>query len=139
MSLEIQIATLTAQLQSGAMKIDRFNQEVAKLVAAAKAAPAGLSIKSGEKGTLVVRGEGFIVGQLYASQWESLLTDDNVNQVREFIEANRATLAARPSKKAKETKAAPAVQPAAAPTTITLPPGVDAAALLAHLNAAQAK
>lgn len=133
MSLEIQIATLTAQLQSGAMKIDRFNQEVAKLVAAAKAAPAGLSIKSGEKGTLVVRGEGFIVGQLYASQWESLLTDDNVNQVREFIEANRATLAARPPKKSKPA-AAPAAQPAAAPTTITLPPGVNPSALQAWLS-----
>lgn len=138
MSLEIQIATLTAQLQSGAMKIDRFNAEVAKLVAAAKAAPAGLSIKSGEKGTLVVRGDGFIVGQLYASQWSALLTDENVAQVREYIATNAATLAARPPKKTKPA-AAPAAQPAAAPTTITLPPGVDAAALLAHLNAAQAK
>lgn len=71
---------------------------VAKLQAenaalAAKAAkPRSITMKVGEKGGLSVYGLGRFPVSLYRSQWERLLSDETVAEIKAFILANAALL-----------------------------------------------
>ncbi len=63
------------------------------LVTAMAAQPARkLSMKVTEKGGLSVYGLGRFPTTLYRSQWERLLADDTVAQIKAFIVANSALL-----------------------------------------------
>ncbi len=52
-----------------------------------------LTIKVSEKGAVSVYGMGKWPVTLYAGQWERLL--DNAQEIRDYIEANRASLAVK--------------------------------------------
>ncbi len=63
------------------------------LVTAMAAQPARkLSMKVTDKGGLSVYGLGRFPTTLYRSQWERLLADDTVAQIKAFIVANSALL-----------------------------------------------
>lgn len=67
--------------------------ELIALVQTMQAAPPKrITMKVGEKGGLSVYGLGRFPVSLYRSQWERLLADDTVAQIKAFIEANSALL-----------------------------------------------
>lgn len=68
-------------------------EQLIALVTAMAAQPARkLSMKVTDKGGLSVYGLGRFPTTLYRSQWERLLADDTVAQIKAFIVANAALL-----------------------------------------------
>lgn len=134
-NVQVELAKLTAALVSGAIKPDKFNQEVAALVATASAAAGAksLTFKISEKGAVSVYGlNARFPVSLYAEQWERLLSA--ADDLRAFLKANADKLPAKGDRPKVASPAAPAVQPAAPPS---LPAGIDVSQLAALL--AQAK
>lgn len=80
------------QINTAALSAMSHEQLVA-LVAQMAAQPARkLSMKVTDKGGLSVYGLGRFPTTLYRSQWERLLADDTVSQIKAFILANAALL-----------------------------------------------
>lgn len=131
----VELAKLTAALQSGSIKPDKFNQEVAAMIAAASAAAGAksLTFKISEKGAVSVYGlNARFPVSLYAEQWERLL--GAADELKAFLKANADKLPA----KSDRPKQAPApTAPAAPAAPAALPAGIDVSQLAALL--AQAK
>lgn len=70
---------------------DELAAMVAKYQAANK--PKALTLKVSEKGAVSLYGMGRFPVTLYGSQWDRLI--ENIDQVKDFIEANRALLSVK--------------------------------------------
>lgn len=130
-----ELAALTAQLQSGAIKPDAFNKAVAAMIATASAAAGAksLTFKISEKGAVSVYGlNARFPVSLYAEQWERLLSA--ADELKAFLKTNADKL---PAKSERKAPAAQVVAPTAPAAQVALPAGTDVAALLAMLNQAK--
>lgn len=86
------MAMTPAELQK---RIAELEAENAKL----KAAPArGITIKRSEKGGMSVYGIGQFPATYYASQWRTLLAEENVQAMREFLNNPANGLTEKPGK-----------------------------------------
>jgi len=131
----VELAKLTAALQSGAIKPDKFNQEVAAMIAAASAAAGAksLTFKISEKGAVSVYGlNARFPVSLYAEQWERLLSA--ADDLKAFLKTNADKLPSKGDRPKVAAPAAPAAQPAAPPS---LPAGIDVSQLAALLSQAK--
>ncbi len=91
---------MNQQQQPSEMTKEQMRAEIAKLQAeiskAAQAERTSFSLKVSEKGAVSAYGMGRFPVTLYAGQWETLLA--NAEQIKAFIQANKAKLATKPAK-----------------------------------------
>lgn len=86
--------TDAAELEALRAELAQARQEVAAAKAAA-ASGGRISYKVSEKGAVSVYGLGRWPTTLYRSQWERLLSDEQVTALRGFILANEGRLAVK--------------------------------------------
>lgn len=84
----------TQMTQSDLLKIIADQKAMIDKLAAQASAPARISLKVGEKGTVCLYHGARYPIAMYASQWERVLPFLKSGEVERFIETNRSLLAA---------------------------------------------
>lgn len=92
-------------LASMVKKIQALEEANAKLQSQVKSAAKGRTMKVSAKGGLSIYGMGRFPVTLYAEQWETLLGDESVKEIKGFIESNRASFSTKADKAVREAKA----------------------------------